>query len=210
MVKILIADDHALIRRGLKEIIADQPDMRVVGEAENAAQTLALLRKQEWDVLVLDINMPGQSGLDILREVSREQPRLPVLILSAHPEDQFGARVLKAGAAGFINKESAPEELVKAIRKVCQGGKYVSESLAETLISSLRGDSHQLPHERLSDREYQVMLMLAEGRTASEIAEELNLSVKTISTYRFRVMEKMNFKTNAELMRYAIRHKLVE
>lgn len=209
MIKILIADDHAIIRRGLRQIVSEQPDMIVAGEAENAAQVRDMLRNQDWDVVVLDINMPGRSGLDVLKELKQEHPKLPVLILSIHPEGQYGVRVLKAGAAGYLTKESAPDELIRAIRKVHRGGKYVSESLAETLISELGAETDRPRHEILSDREYQVMLMIASGKTVGEIGRELALSVKTISTYRARVLEKMSMRTNAELTHYVIQNGLL-
>jgi DNA-binding NarL/FixJ family response regulator len=209
MIKILIADDHAIIRRGLKQIVSEEVDMVVAGEAENARQVRELVRKDEWDVVVLDINMPGQSGLDVLKELKREHPKLPVLVLSVHPEDQYGVRVLKAGAAGYLTKESAPDELIRAIRKVYRGGKYISESLAETLVSELGTETDQPRHVSLSDREYQVMLMIASGKAVGEIADELSLSVKTISTYRARALEKMSMRTNAELTHYVIQNRLL-
>ena len=209
MIEILIADDHAIIRRGLKQIVSEQPDMIVAGEAENAQQVLDLVRKHHWDVVVLDINMPGRSGLDCLKELKHERPKLPVLILSVHPEDQYGVRVLKAGAAGYLTKESAPDELVQAIRKVHRGGKYVSPSLAETLVFELGKETDRPRHQSLSDREYHVMTMIASGKTVGEIAGELSLSVKTISTYRARVLQKMNMRTNAELTHYVIQNQLL-
>jgi DNA-binding NarL/FixJ family response regulator len=209
VIKILIADDHAIVREGLKQIVAEQSDMIVAGEAHNAQGVLDLLQKQEWDVVVLDINMPGRSGLDVLKEIKQQHPKLPVLVLSVHPEDQYGLRVLKAGAAGFMNKESAPAELVSAIRKVYRGGKYVSASLAERLAFHLEEDIDRPLHEALSDREFQVMCLIASGKTTTEIAQKLNLSVKTISTYRARILEKMKMKSNAELTHYAIQYGLV-
>ena len=209
MIRILIADDHAIVRRGLKHIVSEQPDMTVAGEAENARQVLDLVRTEKWDVIVLDINMPGRSGLEVLKELRREHPKLPVLVLSVHPEDQYGVRVLKAGAAGYLTKDSAPDELVQAIRKVRRGGKYVSASLAEVLAFELETETDRPRHESLSDREYQVMTMIASGKTVGEIGEELSLSVKTISTYRARVLGKMKMRTNAELTRYAIQNQLL-
>lgn len=210
MIKILIADDHAIIRRGLTQIVGCEFDMEVAGEAENGQQTLEFVRTQHCDVVVLDINMPGRSGLDVLKEVKHERPRLPVLVLSVHPEEQYGVRVLKAGAAGYLTKESAPEQLVQAIRRVYRGGKYVSDSLAEKLIFELGSDGDQPPHDGLSDREYEVMLMIASGNTVGEIAGVLSLSVKTISTYRARVLAKMNMKNNAELTYYVIQNRLLD
>ena len=209
MIKILIADDHAIIRRGLCHIVASEPDMDVCAEAENAQQTVEALQKQPCDVVVLDINMPGRSGLDVLKQIRQEYPRIPVLVLSVHPEEQYGVRVLKSGAAGYLTKESAPEQLVQAIRKVYRGGKYVSETLAETLVVELGSEGSQTPHAGLSDREYEVMVMIASGKTVGEIAVVLSLSVKTISTYRARVLTKMNMKNNAELTYYVIQNGLL-
>lgn len=210
MIKVLIADDHPVVRRGLKQILAEEPDITVVGEASHAQELLEQMRKQHCDVIVLDITMPGRGGLDALKELRHERPKLPVLILSIHPEDQFGLRVLKAGAAGYMTKESAPDQLVKAIRKVFGGGKYLSPSLAEILAFDIDHDTKKPPHETLSDREYQVMCLLASGKTASDVSRELSLSAKTISTYRTRILEKMKMKTNAELTHYAIKNRLVD
>jgi len=208
--KILIADDHAVVRRGLKQILSEEPDMLLVGEAPNGSEALNLIREQDWDVVVLDINMPGQSGLDILKELKSVRPRLPVLILSIHPEDQYAVRALKAGASGYLTKESAPEELVKAIRKVSRGGRYISPSLAEKLAIGLDPRSEKPLQDVLSDREFWVMRRIASGKTVSEIAQELSLSVKTISTYRARILEKLGMKTNAEMIHFAIKNRLVE
>ncbi|MEW6001110.1 MAG: response regulator transcription factor [Nitrospirota bacterium] len=210
MTKVLIADDHTIVREGLKQILAETPDIVVTGEASNGQEVLNKVWKNDYDLILLDISMPGRSGLDILKELRSQRPKLPVLILSMHPEEQYAVRVLKSGAAGYLTKESAPEELVKAIRKVVRGGKYVSPNLAMKLASELKIDVERPPHESLSDREYQVMCMIASGKTVKEIAEELSLSVKTISTYRARILEKMKLKNNAELTHYAIQHKLVD
>lgn len=210
MIKILIADDHAIVRQGLRQTVADQPDMEVAGEARDAQETLKLVKNETWDVVVLDITMPGKSGLELLIELKEVCPKLPVLILSMHSEEQFAVRALKAKASGYITKQSAPKELIKAIRKVHQGGKYVSPALAETLAFELGTDDGRAAHEKLSDREYQVMRMIAAGRTPKEIAAELNLSEKTVGTYRMRVLEKMNMKRNAELIRYAVENRLVD
>lgn len=210
MIKILIADDHAIVRQGLRQTVAGQPDMVVAGEAQNAHETLKLVREGEWDVVVLDITMPGRSGLDLLIELKRERPNLPVLILSMHSEEQFAVRALKARAAGYITKQSAPKELINAIRKVHRGGKYVSPSLAESLAFELGDGSGKSAHEKLSDREYQILRMIATGRTPKEIAADLNLSEKTVGTYRMRLLEKMSMKRNAELIRYAIENRLVD
>ena len=210
MIKILIADDHAVVRRGLKQILAEEPNMAVFGEACNAQEVLKNVREQNWDIVILDITMPDRSGLEVLKELKNIRPKLPVLILSIHPEEQYAVRVLKAGAAGYMTKESAPEELVKAVRKVIKGSKYISPSLAEKLAFDLETDSEKPLHEALSNREYQVMCMIASGKTVKEIAKELYLSVKTISTHRARILEKMKMKTNAELTHYAIKNRLVD
>jgi len=210
MIKVLIADDHPIVRQGLRQILSEIPDMKVAGEAVNAQETLDQVRAGDWDVLVLDITMPGRSGFDILKELNHSQPDLPVLVLSAHAEEQFAVRVLKTGASGYLTKENAPAELIKAIRKVVGGGKYVSRNLAETLAAGLNATSDGPRHKALSDREFQVMQMMAGGKTLAEIAEVLSLSAKTVSTYRTRLLEKMNLKTNAEIIRYAIENGLIE
>lgn len=209
MIKVLVADDHAIVRRGLIQILAEQPDMTVVGEAQDAQELFDLTRKEPWDVVILDVSMPGRSGLEVLKELKTDFPLRPVLMLSVHPEDQYAVRTLKAGASGYLSKDSAPGELVGAVRKAVQGGKYVSASLAEKLAFNLAPDPDRARHETLSDREFQVLCRLASGKTVSEIADEMNLSVKTISTYRTRVLEKMQMKNNAELTHYAIQHGLV-
>src|SRR5436305_179073 len=208
--RILIADDHAVVRRGLKQILADEFKQAHFGEAANAREALDRLRKENWDAVVLDITMPGRSGLEALKEIREEKPKLPVLVLSMHPEDQFAVRVLKSGASGYMTKESAPEELVGAIKKVLAGGRYVSAALAEKLATYLSTDTQKSPQELLSDREFQVLRLIASGKIVSEIAKELSLSVKTISTYRTRILEKMGLRNNAELMHYAMQHQLVQ
>jgi two-component system invasion response regulator UvrY len=210
MIKVLIADDHPIVRQGLRQILSEIPDMVVAGEAVNGQEALDQVGAGGWDVLVLDITMPDRSGLDILKELKHQQPHLPVLVLSIHAEEQFAVRLLKAGASGYLTKENAPDELVKAIRKVVGGGKYVSQTLAESLAFSLDVASDRPLHETLSDREFQVMQLMASGKTLTEIAEELSLSAKTVSTYRTRLLEKMNLKTNAEIVRYALENGLVE
>lgn len=208
MIKVLVADDHAIVRRGLIQILADHCDISVIGEASDAVELFTLARAQAWDIAILDISMPGRGGLEVLKELKTEFPSRPVLILSIHSEDQYAVRALRAGAAGYLTKESAPPKLVNAIRKAMQGGKYVTPSLAEKLAFNLAPDPDRLPHEELSDREYQVLCAIASGKTVSEIAEEMILSVKTISTYRARLLEKMSLKNNAELTHYAIQHGL--
>jgi DNA-binding NarL/FixJ family response regulator len=210
MIKVLIADDHAVVRQGLKQILQELPELTVVGEANSGEQMLGQLRTEECNLVIMDISMPGRSGLEILKLLKHEHPKLRVLVLTMHSEDQFAVRMLKAGAAGYLMKESAPEELVKAIRKIMSGGRYVSPTLAEKLAFHMQPEANEEPHEALSDREFQVMLMIAKGKPVKEIAEELMLSVKTISTYRARVLEKLNLRTNAQLIHYAIRNGLLE
>ena len=208
MIRILIADDHPIVRQGLKQILSEESDMGVFGEAQNSQEVLELVRKQDWDIVILDITMPGRGGIDVLKELKHQYPKLPLLILSMHPEDQYAVRALKAGAAGYLTKESAQEELIKAIRKIVRGGKYISSTLAEKLAFDLETETEKPLHETLSDREHQVLLMIASGKTVSGIAEELSLSVKTIDTYRARILEKMKMKTNAELTHYVIKNNL--
>ncbi len=210
MINILIADDHAVVRQGLKQILGEFPDMAVVGEAANGPEVLEKARAMDWDVMVLDIALPGRSGFDILLELRAEKPNQPILVLSMHAEDQYALRVLKAGASGYLTKESVPEELIQAIRKVVSGGKYISPTLAEKLAYEIGAPSDRPPHETLSNREFQVMRLIAAGRTVTQIAEALSLSVKTVSTYRARILQKMNLTTNADLIHYAIQHRLIE
>ncbi len=206
---VLIADDHALIREGLKKILRSEPDMSLAGEASNAQELFDQLRKTMVDIVLLDISMPGESGLDALKELKQQYPRLPVLILSVHPEERFAVRALKSGASGYITKETAVEELVQAIRKIVGGGRYVSRALAEQLAADLESNGRP-PHEALSNREYQVMCMLASGKRSAEIAEELSVNLSTINTYRNRIMEKMKMQSNVELTRYALENGLIE
>jgi two-component system invasion response regulator UvrY len=210
MIRALIADDHAVVRQGLKQILGDTPEMLVAGEATTGQEVLDKVRAETWDVVVLDISMPDRSGLDVLKQLRSERPKLPVLVLSMHSEDQYAVRVLKAGASGYLTKDSAPDELVKAIRKVVSGGTYVSSFLAEKLAFEIGTDSSRLPHETLSDREFQVLRLIAAGKSVTEIAAELYLSVKTVSTYRARVLQKMNLGTNAELIHYAMQNHLID
>jgi DNA-binding NarL/FixJ family response regulator len=208
MIHLLIADDHAIVRRGLRQIVAEDPELVVSGEASNARELMPLLRERSCDVLLLDLGLPDRSGLEVLAELRERRPSLPVLVLSVHPEEQFGIRILRAGAAGYLAKECAPEELIRAIRKVHRGGKYVSSSLAEKLAFSL-GGGERPPHEDLTEREFEVLTLIASGKTVTQVAEALTLSVKTVSTYRARLLEKMGLHNNAELMSYALRHGLV-
>ncbi len=208
-IRILIADDHPIVREGYKKILMSQPDMDVTGEAGNGQEVLDLIQKKEFDLILLDISMPGRSGLEILKELKGQKPHLPVMILSIYPEEQYAVRAFRDGASGYLTKASTPKELISAIRKVSQGGRYVTEALAEKLTYFLHGDVEKAPHEKLSDREYQVMLLIASGKTVTQIADELCLSVKTISTYRRHILEKMQFSTNAEITMYAIQNKLL-
>ncbi len=211
MIKILIADDHEIVRKGLVQFVAETPDIEVCAEAGSAQEALSLLREHcDCSVVVLDISMPGRSGLDALKEINEQYSLIPVLMLSTHSEDEFAVRALRAGASGYLMKQSAPRELIAAIRKVHAGGNYVSESVADKLVSNLNTKLGQEPHESLSDREYQVMWMIALGKTLKQIADELSLSEKTISTYRTRIMDKMDMKKNTEIVRYVMQHGLLE
>ncbi|GJQ62678.1 MAG: DNA-binding response regulator [Melioribacteraceae bacterium] len=209
MINILIADDHAIVREGLKQILSED-DILVTGEAGDAAELFQLLQNNSYDMIVLDINMPGKTGLEALKEIKMMHHGIPVLILSMYSEDQYGLRAIKAGASGYLKKVSAPDELVKAIKKIISGGKYISASLAENLADNFGMDYHSSPHETLSDREYEILCKIAAGQTADSIAEELSISVHTVYSYRNRILEKMNMKSNVELTRYAIKNKLME
>lgn len=210
MYRVLVADDHGVVRRGIGQILEETSDFRASGEATTAEELLNLLATGTWDALILDLNMPGRGGLDALKDIHRRWPRLPVLVLSMHDEQQFAPRVIKAGASGYMNKESAPQNLVKALRKIVRGGKYISETVAEALAIDLQQDRSGSRHSQLSDREFEVLRLIASGKTVSQIAVQISLSVKTVSTYRQRLLEKMGMKSNAELTRYAIEKKLVE
>ena len=208
--RILIADDHAVVRRGLRDTLAEAYSRATFGEAKTAQETLESVARQNWDVVILDISMPGKSGLDILDDLHRLRPKLPILLLSMHPEGQFARRALKSGAAGYLTKESVPEELKEAVRRVQAGGRYFSATLAEKLAFDLHSDADLPVHELLSDREFQVLRMLASGKTVKQIADEISLSVKTVSTYRARILLKTRLKTTAELIRYALQAGLVD
>jgi len=210
MIKILIADDHAIVRKGLKQIIAETSDMVVMEEACNGQETLEKIKQCNLDIVVLDIKMPGLSGLDILKLALKMKPHLRILVLSMHPEEQYALRALKSGASGYMTKESAPEELLSALKKISTGGKYITPSLAEKLASHIGEDPKKQIHEDLSDREFEVLCLIGQGITASEIAKQLFLSVKTVSTYRTRILEKTNMRNNAELMHYVIKNKLAD
>jgi two-component system invasion response regulator UvrY len=209
-IRILIADDHAIVRHGLRQILSDSEDFIVAGEAKNGLQALQMARQDAWDVVLMDVSMPDKNGIDTLKQLKKEFPKLPVLMLSMHPEEQYAIRALKAGASGYLTKQSAPEQLVTAIRQVASGKKYVSPSLAEELANAITDDPERPPHEKLSDREYQTLVMIASGKTLTLIAEELKLSVKTVSVYRARLLEKMGLRSTAELIRYGLEHGLAE
>lgn len=208
--RVIIVDDHAIVRRGLAQILAEEPDIEVMGEAADASELFTLLKSQSCDVMVLDITMPGKSGLEILKDLRKSHPSLPVLILSIHPEDQYAVRALRAGAAGYITKESAPEELVQAIRRVLAGKKYLSPSTTDRMASLLAKDVENPLHAALSDREFEVMILIASGKTVSAIAGELCLSDKTVSTYRARVLGKLGLENNMEITRYAFKNRLID
>jgi len=210
MKRILIADDHEIVRRGLRQILTDEFPKLQVGDAANARDAVEAVRKQAWDAVLLDINMPGRSGLDVLEELKRLRPTMPVVVLTAFPEADYAVRAFKLGASGYVSKESASDELLAALRKALAGGRYVTASLAEKLAASVAGDAPSAPHETLSNRELQVLRLIAQGRTIKEVAAELSLSEKTIGTYRTRLSEKMGLSTNVELARYAFQHKLAD
>lgn len=209
MIKIIIVDDHPIVRQGLKQIIEGEQDMCLVGQAENAREALQVIRQTPCDIVVLDITLPGASGIDVLNQLKRDRPNLPVLIMSVHEEEQYAPRVFKAGASGYLTKGSIPEELIKAIRKIVSGGKYISPSFSETLIPGHKTSGATL-HENLSDREFQILCMIAEGKALKEIGDTLCISDKTVSTYRTRILEKMKMKTNAEMVKYALKYKLID
>jgi len=210
MIRVLVADDHAVVRRGVVQILAESPHIVVAGEASCGSEVLRAVRENDYDIVLLDIAMPGGSGLEVLKELQSLKPDVQVLILSMYPEKQYALRALKAGAAGYLTKDSAPDELIEAIERISQGNKYITRSLAQEMASELGGKAGKERHEALSDREYQVMRLLAAGKSVSEIATQLSLSVKTVSTYRTRILEKLDLKTTAEIMHYALARGLVE
>jgi len=210
MIRVLICDDHAIVRQGLRQVIGETIDIRAVAEAGGYPEVMKPLREGGIDLLLLDISLPGKNGIDILKIVKKEFPRMPVLILSMYPEDQYAVRAIRAGASGYLTKQSAAEQLITAIHQVVAGRKYITPELAEALANTLGGDADVMPHQTLSDREYQTLCMIASGRTLSQIAEELSLSAKTVSVYRARLLEKMGLHNNAEMTNYAIKHGLVE
>lgn len=210
MIRILIADDHAIVRKGLKQIVQEEPSMNVAGEAANAGELFQLLKDDNWDIIVLDINMPGMSGLEALKQIKSTNEKTPVLMLSIYDEEHYGLRALRAGADGYLEKVSAPEELVKAIKRITSGGKYISSTLAEQLAFALGTKHTGLPHEKLSDREYQVLIQIATGNSAEKISKKLSISASTVYSYRNRLLEKLNLKSNVELTKYSIENKLIE
>jgi len=209
MLRILIADDHTVVRRGLRQILLDEFLAAHIVDVADADELFNQVLKNEWDVVITDISMPGRSGLDVLQQIRQHYPKLPILVLSVHPEDQYAIRVMRTGASGYLNKDSAPEELVKALHRILLGKKYITPSLAEKLADTLDQDTDRLPHENLSDREFEVLKMLAAGMPVADIADTLSLSPTTVSTYRARILQKMNAKTNADLTRYAMENKLI-
>ncbi|MGE0368964.1 MAG: response regulator [Candidatus Dadabacteria bacterium] len=209
MLKVLIADDHPVVRQGVKQILAEELQLKQFGEARNAREVLESVSKKKWDILILDINLPDMNGLEILRQLKKVHPDLPVLVLTVFDEDQIAIRVLKAGASGFVTKETMPNELISAVKKIHSGGKYVSPSLAEKLVFNIYAEDEKPVHHKLSNREYQVICLIAAGKSVKQIAEELYLSIQTIRTYRTRILEKMEMNTDAELIHYAIQHGLI-
>ncbi len=210
MLRILVTDDHPVVRQGIMRIIEDTPDMKVTGEAENGYELLKKIKEQDYDLILMDISMPGSDGLEVIREVKKLRPHLPVLILTIHPEKYYGLRMLQAGASGYLTKQNAPFELIEAIRKVSQGGMYISNSLAQLLVASKKDGQGKPGHEKLSDREYQVMHMIASGKKVKTIADELCISVKTIHVHRRHILEKLNMSSNAEIIHYAIQNGLLD
>ena len=210
MLRILVADDHPVVRQGIMRIIEDTPDMRVTGEAGNGIETVRKVKEKEFDLVLLDISMPERDGLETIRELKKLRPNLPILILTMHPEKYYGLRMLQAGASGYLTKQNAPFELIEAIRKVTQGGMYISNALARLLVSSNKSGSDKSEHSVLSDREYQIMCMIASGKKVKTIAEELCISVKTIHVHRRHILEKLNMSSNADIIHYAIQEGLLE
>ncbi|MFA5834745.1 MAG: response regulator transcription factor [Bacteroidota bacterium] len=210
MTHILIADDHTIVRKGLKQILSEGMKNVEFSESSNASETLSRVTSKKINILILDLSMPGRSGLDLLKDVKAQAPKLPILVLSMYPEDQYALRVIKAGAMGYMTKDSAPEELVSAVTKILKGGKYISAALSDQLLALVQEPKKGEGYEQLSDREFQVLQLIASGKTVSEVANALSLSVKTVSTYRTRILEKLHFSTNADLTRYAMQNKIVE
>lgn len=210
MIKILLVDDHQMIREGVKKILKSEPDIKILGEAKNGAEAIEFVSKNEIDLVVLDITLPGQSGIDLMKSLLKIKSKIKILIFSMHPEDRFAVRALKSGAHGYLSKDSGAEQLVNAIRKIINGNKYISETLAEQLALEIYEEKFKELHEYLSDREFEVFLMISRGKKVSNIADELNISIPTVNTYRARILEKMKMKTNVELSNYAVKHNLIE
>lgn len=210
MIRIVVADDHTIVREGLKQLLAAAGDLQVVGEAQDGFEVMKRVRELDFDLLLLDMSMPGKSGIELIKQVKAEKPKLRILVLSMHEEHQYAVRAIRAGAAGYLTKESASRQLVEAIRKVASGGAFISSAVAEQLALGAMPDAQGAPHESLSDREFQVFRMLAEGKSISDIAQRLNLSVKTVSTHKANILHKMSLATSGDLIRYAIAHRLVE
>ncbi|HCN87954.1 MAG TPA: DNA-binding response regulator [Oxalobacteraceae bacterium] len=210
MIKLLVVDDHAVVRAGIQHFLAEMPDMEVGGEAATAAEAMRLVRAQDWDIVVLDIGMPDRSGVDVLMQIKREKPQLPVLILSMHPENRYAVKILRSGASGYVQKEALATELVDAIRTISRGHKYISHTVAELLTMDLETNPEKPLHEKLSAREYEIFYRLSRGEGSTKIADELCLSVKTVSTYRARILQKMNMSNNADIIYYAIKEKLID
>jgi DNA-binding NarL/FixJ family response regulator len=209
MIKVCLVDDHTIVRKGIKQLLEENNTIQVTGEANDAREMFQLLKHHEYDLVVLDITLPGRSGVDALKQLKKNQPDLPVLILSMHPAEQYALRVMKAGAAGYLTKESAPDELIIAVQQIAKGKRYISSELAEELANYVNGKSAVKPHSKLTDREYEVLINIAKGKSLTTIANELSLSVKTISTYRRRVLNKLNLKNNSELIRFALEHQIL-
>jgi DNA-binding NarL/FixJ family response regulator len=210
MIRIVVADDHTIVREGLKRILSGAADLQILGEAQNGNEVMARVRELEFDVLLLDMSMPGKSGIELIKQVRAENPKLRILVLSMHEEDQYAVRAIKAGASGYLTKESASDQLVSAIRKVASGGAFITSGVAEQLALGVMPDAAGPPHSALSDREFQVFRAIVDGKSVTDIAAELNLSVKTVSTHKARILEKMNMHNQAELVRYAVKHRLVD
>jgi DNA-binding NarL/FixJ family response regulator len=210
MIRILVVDDHAVVRRGLRQILAETPDLHVGGEAGSAAEALAKVQAERWDVIVLDVGLGSRSGLELIPEIRRLRPDARVLVLTMFSESEYAVRAIRAGASGFLTKESAPDKLVEAVRRIAAGGRFITPELAETLASMVAGETTHKPHEVLSDREFEILKLIGSGKTVSQIARELTLSVKTVSTHRTRILRKMGMKTNAELTHYAVKNNLVD
>lgn len=210
MIKILLADDHKIVREGLKQIISEQSDMEVTGEASTGQEALDLMCRNDYDLILLDISMPGKNGIDILNEIKSDNHHTNILVLSMHSEEQYAVRVIKSGGSGYMTKDTAPEELINAIRKIYHGGKYISLTIAEKLAFDFDNSASKLPHERLSNREFQIMCLISSGKTVTEIAHELSISVKTVSTHRMRILNKTDLRTNAEMTYYSVKQGLLE